>query len=234
MSETINDERKTGFVAHFDMLGCRNAVEYSDWNAWVALNCLHEIKRNILIKPINIEGQKIYRSGHIRIICFSDTIIIYTEKTEFVDLCSLFVTASTIFMESLVKAGIPLRGGVARGDFYVDSTKNLYCGVPFIKAYKAGEAAQWLGIVVDSETVPEAKNPPKGIPYFVEWNVPVKNGKVEKKVVVNWPFIYQKRADLSFPKSAKELYERGSYILFGPYENLANEKKGNTKTHRLL
>jgi len=231
MNETINNEKKTGYVAHFDMLGCRNAFKYSDWNAWEALKCLYSLQRNIIQRGqqettiIESTGERIYISDHVRVICFSDTIIIYTEKTEFEDLLSLFVTASTIFIGSLVKAGIPLRGGVARGDFYVDNTKNLYCGVPFIKAYDAGETAQWLGIVIDSETVTEAKNPPKEIPYFVEWDVPVKNGKVEKKVVVNWPFICHYRKRVNFPKSAKELYERGSYILFGPYENLNNEVK---------
>ncbi|MGA2914900.1 MAG: hypothetical protein ABSE89_02645 [Sedimentisphaerales bacterium] len=237
MNETVNNEKKTGYVAHFDMLGCRKAVEYSDRNTWEALNYLFSLIPYIIrrgqqeTKIDESTGQKIRTSDHIRIINISDTIIIYTEQIKFEDFFSLFVTASTIFMRSLVDAGIPLRGGVASGDFYIDPTKNLYSGMPFIRAYDAGETAQWLGIVIDPDTYRvNLKDMPniKDIPYFVKWDVPVKSGKTvktEKKIVVNWPFVYSKIENFNFPKSAKELYERKCHCLFGPYEKLDNEVK---------
>jgi hypothetical protein len=231
MNETINNEKKTGYVAHFDMLGCRNAVKYNDGNAWKALNYLFTIQQETISKcqqkTIIIDGQKIHTSDHVKTICYSDTIIIYTEKTEYEDLFSLLITASTIFIRALMEAGIPLRGGVSSGDFYVDTTKNLYSGMPFIRAYDTGETAQWFGIVVDPDTYrlsPKDTPNNKAMPYFVEWDVPVKAGHKEKKIVVNWPFIYQMEK-LNLPEFTTELYERKCHFLFGPYEKLDNEVK---------
>jgi len=228
MNETIDSVKRTGYVAHLDMLGCRKAVEYNAQNAWLALNTLYGIQQELCQQEISVlsTGQKIYPKDYIKVVNFSDTIIIYTEQINHDNFHTLLVIAAKLFLKSL-EAGIPLRGGVAYGDFYFDAAKNLYSGMPFVRAYEAGESAQWLGIVVDPETLP-IKLPKEAFskaPFFVEWNVPVKNGMPENKLVVNWPYILSGIKDCNFPKSIEELYECKCKDIFGPYKELEDGVK---------
>ena len=224
-SKMPNKNRKTGYVAHFDMLGFSRAVEGNPEAPWTAINLLHERQLQIPTQKISIKSTKQIVSGRVKTVFFSATIIIYTQEDEYEDYISIFSQSSNLFMHSLI-AGIPLRGGIADGDFFVDLEKGLYMGVPFIKAYNAGEKVQWLGIVIDPDTYTRRLKDISqiaGEPYFVMWNIPIKNGKSEQRIVVNWPWIYE--VYVSLPHSVKELYERGFEDLFGPFDKLDSSVK---------
>ena len=202
------------------MLGFSNIVKGNSKKAWDILNKLYKL---LLIIPerITVSSTRQNITNTVKSIFFSDTIILYTEQDNFEDLFSIFLTATNFFFQSML-LGIPLRGGIAHGDFFVDTSKNLYMGMPLIKAYKAGEKAQWLGIIVEDDIYrtqladyPEMKYDH----YFVEWDVPLEDNKTEKEIVINWPYVFQ--GIIRFKETTKEWYELYRFNeLFGVYENL--------------
>lgn len=219
----IDTYRKTGYVAHLDMLGFSRAVEHNPEAAWKALNRLCDLHLEIpdQEKPIKSTGEIL--KGHVKRIFNSDTIVFYTDEANYEDFFSIIVDAAKVFAHAL-RCCIPLRGGIARGDFFVDTSRNLYMGIPFSKAYIIGEKAQWFGIVIDP-TVLTRKDISQidDYPYFVEWDIPLKNSNSERSIVVNWPFVF--RDYLHVPSSAKELYEGAFEHLFGPYDLLTEDVK---------
>lgn len=224
MNETINNEKKTGYVAHLDMLGFKKAVERDPKRAWKALNCLWDLHLEIPKQEIPIKSTGKVLKGHVKAIFNSDTIVFYTNEANEEDFFSIIVCSAKFFGRSLRDCCIPLRGGIAHGDFLVDPGRNLYTGIPFIKAYDIGEKAKWFGIVIDRTVLtPKDISQISSYPVYVEWDVPLKDGKTERNIVVNWPLIF--RDHLHVPSSAKELYEGAFKHLFGPYDLLTGDVK---------
>lgn len=216
--------KKQRYVAHFDMLGFSDIVKQKPDLAWEALSTLYDFHAQIPQQILWIESQKRYIQSTAKTIFFSDTIVIYTNHNEYPDYVSIFAQSTNLFVQSLI-VGIPLRGGIAYGELRVDKQRGLYMGVPVIEAYETGEDAQWLGIVIHSHTLrvnlKDAAKPYEQ-PYFVEWNVPKKDCGTRKMAVVNWPQVF--KSLFTFPKSTKDLYNRGFSKLFGPYEKLSDSE----------
>ena len=113
-----------------------------------ALCDLRASMNRILQYKIYIKSNNELVADRIKAFIFSDTILIFSKGAEQKDLTAILILTSELFSHSLFRC-VPLRGGIAFGDFYYNLDLHLFCGKPFVKAYKIGEKAQWLGIVVD-------------------------------------------------------------------------------------
>jgi hypothetical protein len=80
---------------------------------------------------------------------FSDSILLFTFRGRLEDLYLILILSAEVFAKSL-HACVPLRGGIAYGDFHFHLEKSLFCGIPFVEAHEIGECAQWSGIVVSN------------------------------------------------------------------------------------
>ena len=92
-----------------------------------------------------------------------------------------------------------------------------------LEAYEIGEASQWLGIVLSKSIGDRAKNlkmAPRGYPFVVDWNVPIKNGSCLMPVV-NWPRFCVDHSVAHPPISTKQFYGLLESA-FGPLESLPN------------
>ena len=250
LEKSMVQNKRAGFVANFDILGFKNAVKYSSDRAWIALNLLYDKVLEICSTPVNIPSMNKSVIGLVNAFHFSDTVVIFSEKDRYEDFFSLVIDSAVIFAHALT-FGIPIRGGIAKGDFFVGLDKRLHSGKAFIQAYEAGETAKWLGIVIDRDMFSLIKE--RGWEgndrYFVEWDVPTGIcffGKT-RKMVINWPYICkdieantpkpekeQYKIDFSSlldAKSSRELYDKNFSELFGPYDRLsiyAKQKYKNT------
>ena len=144
------------------------------------------------------------------------------------DLMSMLIFASQLFSDSL-HACLPLRGGIAFGDFIFDLDLRLFCGVPFVRAYELGERAQWSGIVVDDTVADHFAG--RGEPItsgrqsiLTKWDVPLKANKEETHWVINWPVVCEKNWK-SKPPISPQAYYQAFESLFGSYESLAHDVK---------
>ena len=115
---------------------------------------------------------------------------------------------------------VPLRGGIAYGDFLFNPEKILFCGPSLVRAYELGQIAQWSGIVVDDEVAAHyKKNPIKsyGSTVIERRIIPDRICKHETKPhrfwVLNWTIPYKANFTVSAPISS-ELYSTAFKSLF--------------------
>jgi hypothetical protein len=57
-------------------------------------------------------------------------------------------TISRWFMHFLILAEIPVRGAIACGGFYADTSNQVYLGQALVEAYEYGEAQDWIGFLL--------------------------------------------------------------------------------------
>ena len=214
------------YVAHFDMLGMKAAVLKDQEEAWRALRDLNAAKERIY--EISIE---VVSTGHIirervKTFIFSDTIIIFTLSDEPEDLYSILILSSELFSNSLHRC-VPLRGGIAHGNFFVNLDRGLFLGAPLVKAYQIGEEAQWAGITVDEYVFQKSKTIPlkagDNTHPIIEWDIPLKDNKVKRGYVLNWPKIF-KNNFITTPVPLANFYAPFE-SLFGPYDALRDDVK---------
>lgn len=184
------------YVAHFDMLGMKEAVLRNQDEAWGALSDLNAAKERIY--EISIE---IVSSGHVikdrvKTFIFSDTIIIFTLSDLPEDLYSILILSSELFSNSLHRC-VPLRGGIAHGDFFFNLDLGLFLGVPLKTA--------------------ENTHP------IIEWDIPLKNQKSKRGYVLNWPKIFKNNFTIK-PVPLADFYSPFE-SLFGSYSELREDVK---------
>jgi hypothetical protein len=209
------------YVANFDILGMRYLLHNRKERALEMLFDFNDIKN--LLGQMNLEiietGEVI--ADQIARVSFSDTIVIFTKGNTIKDLWAMIVLGSQLFSKCLNRC-IPLRGGIAYGEFFFDSYREIFCGLPLVEAHEIGEEAQWLGIVVTEEV---AKNCAQNNistgqqPGIVEWDVPLKHENSVRRYVINWPSVYRKNFTVTPPIYVEQFY-RPFEEDFGKYSEL--------------
>lgn len=123
---------------------------------------------------------------------FSDTFLVWADYDSF-RIPAFFEMCSGLFCHSL-ELGIPLRGGIAVGDAYMDKEKNIFLGPALIDAYLAESAGEWLGISCGnsfgSEQYRGPFDPRTVLPYSRHQNQK-KEYKLEG-LVLDWPRLWRK------------------------------------------
>ncbi len=223
----MNDQKKhKRYVAHFDMLGFKRAILRNPEEAWGALSDLRACMDRILKLKIQIKSTNEMISNRAKAYIFSDSILIFTFSDDSKDLTSILLLSSQLFAYSLHNC-IPLRGGISYGDFFFNLDLDLFCGIPFVKAYEIGEMAQWSGIVIDDSVVEHCRKDKNLMSYtheIIQWDVPIKPTGRKKFWVINWPFISRRNFRKKPPISVKDYY-KAFERLFGPYEHLPTDVK---------
>ena len=211
------------FVAHIDILGMSTLVENNLEEAWGLLSALVEVKdQNLNFGYEFMETQEYLRvSEHFKTILFSDTLLFFSKGATDIELKSMIVLISEIFHKSLCKC-IPVRAGIALGQFRFNLERSMYAGPALIEAYQAGEATQWLGVTfADSASIKAASLGMKSLnsDIVVKWPVPTKQG-TQNKYVVNWPAIFAHDLDTELPVTLEKFYSAFEPT-FGPINSLS-------------
>lgn len=154
-----NYDRETSeyIVAYLDLLGVTTRMKNNIYAQKIAMNKLHNLynfNMNVT-REIAIDG---YQDIQFKI--FSDNIIIAKKlsidlKTRVQDIKSLLNCVSN-FQCSAVKDGVGwlVRGGISRGDFYIDET--MVWGQALLKSYELeNNIAIYPRIVIDSNIISE-------------------------------------------------------------------------------
>ncbi len=223
-----NQKTNKRYVAHFDMLGFKSATLRNPTEAWGALSDLRASMDRILNMHIEELSTNEIILNRIKAYIFSDSILIFSLSDEPQDLISMLTLTSELFSGALHRC-IPLRGGIAYGDFFFNLDLYLFCGIPFVKAHGLGAIAQWSGIIVD-DSVAEHYNKNINImprttgPIIVQWDVPTKDNNKKQFWVVNWPDIFRNNFNKKPPILVQDYYE-GFKPLFGPFEDLPVDVK---------
>lgn len=205
------------YVAYFDLLGFANLVKSNVESAFRSLEDLWSSKEKAEKKLLSLYKNaktNLYIAldfGRVKSYFFSDTILFYTHTDDFDDLISILGSSALLIAEAFYK-GLPLRGGISHGDFFMDERRRIFCGIPMIQAYQISEESQWMGVVVaDSVAMrynddPRIKRSGEGPPMLVKWNVNCKNEEDRKRWVINWITIPVLKSEVEIPMSMDNFY----------------------------
>ena len=207
------------------MLGMSELTLRDPKLAWSAVSELPLARqRRVQGLSYTIGGNDLRIADHVAAFTFSDTILLFTKGDEAEDLRSILF-ACLEMLTLLLSRSVPVRIGVAHGLFVFNLDEGLLVGPPLIQAYRLGEAAQWLGVVLDQPVAERAAqlDPPledgKGLDLVVRWNVPQKSGGTVSQAVLAWPRSHRGNFRVEPPISVGQFYQAFEQ-LFGPLSGL--------------
>jgi hypothetical protein len=170
------------WVAYFDLLGISSLIKSNEYLDvfYAYAEAMREVKQD--------------KIEEVHPVWFSDTFILYSNgdaSAGFDESPFGFVALHSVargFMHSLTLKQIPVRGAIAYGDFYADSTNELFFGNALLEAHRYGESQDWLGLIL----TPSAETQLKAVGLspeehlrgsYVRWQIPFKEhaslGKME-------------------------------------------------------
>lgn len=215
------------YVAYFDMLGFKEAIKLNQDIAW---SCISEMQRSmdeILRIRIKDTSNNFIIEDRIRAFIFSDSVVLFSLSNEYMDLMAILILSTQLFGRS-VKYRIPLRGGISYGDFYFNFEKNLFCGLPLVKAFEMGECIQWSGVVLDSIIIHHCEVNKKNDKEFfcsniqIPWKGKLKDSNTINIYALNWPSVFRNNWAKKPPISVEDYYKAFEKI-FGSYQSLKKE-----------
>lgn len=184
---------KTGFIGFYDILGYQNLMEKNDpeYVTKTVLNHLSSIGKDIPTSILRLipeykegEGEKILRK--VDFFVFSDSILMTLETSkEFTEIqLQVFLIASILLQSSMFKKGLPLRGVINFGDYYLDKSKG-FAGKPIIEAYQVCQSLELAACVITEKARSGVQ------PYFSssssfmkEYPIPTKIGNIRMMTII--------------------------------------------------
>jgi hypothetical protein len=224
-----NRVAKNRYVAHVDMLGMSGLILKNPKLAWEAVSKMTQAKKKKLSDSFTVGNRHSFFKDHVAAFTFSDTILLFTKSDDADDLRAILMVCLELFAQVL-HGSIPVRIGVAHGQFVFNGDEGLFVGPPLVHAYRQGEAAQWIGAVLDKTVADGARKlQPEflsydRLPLVVDWDVPVKPGGTELHPVLSWPRSHRKNFAVALPISVEDFY-RAFVQLFGPWSSLRSEDR---------
>lgn len=196
-------------VAHIDILGMSALVENNFQEAWGMLSDLVAVRDRV--RPHEYEfittNERLSVLNEINIVTFSDTLFLFTSGASDIELKSMIILVAEIFHAALFKC-VPVRAGIALGEFCFNLDKSMYAGPALIDAYRVGESAQWLGITLSESVHGMATSlgmKSNGKDVIIGWPVPLNNSE-RPGFVVNWPVIFAHDLKVKPPVSVHQFY----------------------------
>ena len=220
-------DRDTRYVAHLDILGMSELVANDLDEAWGMLSDLVSVRdrANSLALEFTDTGETVNVQDTIKIVTFSDTIVLFTKTHSQTELRTLMVIVTEMFHKAIVNC-VPVRVGISLGKFYFNDEKSMYAGPALIDAYHVGERSQWLGIsLADSvkDNALELGMTNKNSEVVVNWDIPCKAENING-YAINWPAIFAHDLTIPHPITPEGFYT-AFHSTFGPYNDLPETVK---------
>jgi len=218
----MNTSTDNRIVAHIDILGMSTLVEKNFPEAWGMLSDLVNVRDHAQAHEYEFSetNERLRVFERIKIVTFSDTLLLFTVGASDLELKSMIILVSEIFHKALFKC-VPVRAGIAVGEFWFNFEKSMYAGPALIEAYRTGEAAQWLGVTFAQSAYEMAEAlvmKTAGSDVVVHWPVPRKNGD-HVAPVINWPAIFAHDLTVEPPISVEQFYAAFE-TAFGSFDSL--------------
>ncbi len=153
VSQTPRKGRKIeGFLGFFDVLGYSKMIKSMKNN----LDGLIDIYTNTLMDiddlATSLEGNKKFLLTPIetKSFAFSDTLVLYQDMPKGhvalqTSTIIVFLAEVCYLLRLAFERGIPLRGAVSFGEYYIQEDKGCFLGYPVIEAHKMESKQKWSG-----------------------------------------------------------------------------------------
>lgn len=190
----LNDKKiefKKRMVVFLDVLGFKAKLQHSDQfkiaeTYQALLNIIYNAKENM-----DKNGRDLFD-----LYVFSDSIVLIAKDDSNKAIAEL-ISATWKFMQFSIGARMPFRGGISYGDIYTNEKESIFLGNPIVQAVKMEGEQEWIGISCDEYAkerlnviTEQDSNWENIVPniLMIDYDVPLKSGKYDKKRVVNWRF----------------------------------------------
>lgn len=180
------------YVAFLDILGFADLVQREELAA-VKLR-LHLALQSIVLAKSGgaYPNRSAKNTKPFHCFSFSDTFVLASEDDSPEALVS-FIIGSALLTQYLFAQSLPVRGAISYGEADFIPGTNHFVGKAIIAAHMLEKKQEWLGVVVDADSLPEGAlaifETPLFVPLFARWNVALKDGETLKNaLVVNWRF----------------------------------------------
>jgi len=190
----MSDNIQTGLVAFFDILGYSAFLENNEpKDAAVSINKfigkIDKFKnkrfKSLLINNKSSKYLPILKT--INHLVISDSILISMacniEENTYKQKLVIFLLYCSLLMKEMFIFGLPLRGSIQYGDFYI--TKNTFAGKPIIAAYKEGTNIEISGCIISNTVAIEKLDDIFANDLYFRYLVPVKQGEKEA-ILINF------------------------------------------------
>jgi len=144
--------RHQGLVGYFDILGFSHIASDNELGRTVAL-----IRNDFLTIPEEIQKSLANNFGPRvppDIILFADSILVWLDipQAEARGLCRrhlwhYFLSACSSLMQKMFNRGLPLRGAISEGSFYIED--HCFVGKAITDCHKLQQQQEWAGCVID-------------------------------------------------------------------------------------
>jgi len=213
---------QTRYVTHIDILGFKALTGKDPQEAWKVLSSLASVRS--YIQGIEVElldvGERKRIPERVFSVMFSDTIVLFTKEDSLLDLKLIILATTELFHKALFNC-VPVRAGIAHGEFFFNISESMYAGPALIEAYTIGEEAQWLGIVTSEHVYRQAqiadlKSGTSDV--VIPATIPLDSGP-QNGFSINWPTVFRQDFTIAPPIST-ECFYRGFEDAFGAYKDL--------------
>lgn len=215
------------FVAHIDILGMRAMVHRDPEMAWNILSSLASVRDHLGQLQLTeiCSARQHMLAENVFSVMFSDTIVLFTKTESVNDLQAILIAPAEILHKAMC-AYVPVRVGVASGQFFFNIEESLYSGPALIEAYEIGEAAKWLGIVTTEAVYRQSleANFKSGTnDVVVRASIPTNEG-LAPGYAVNWVGSFRHHFKVTPPISTELFYSQFEHV-FGPLEELPERER---------
>lgn len=192
--ERLKEQTRPTFLCLMDILGFKSLIARNRiFDIAVEQTRYVEFARTIATgELLGIKGEK-FPPGKCQFLRFSDSILIYTETTDRLELFDLVIVAAH-FMGNMIVQGIPVRAAITQGELYVSRDKTVFLGEGLIRAYELEQSQDWMGGLVDEERLAKSEGRKADLELLVRRgelhrHVPPlkKTPAVEPRLCIGWP-----------------------------------------------
>lgn len=212
---------RSRYVGHFDLLGMGPLSIQRPTRAFRAIY-------DLVLATTEMEGWSAWgRDFNFRLatrlhtLTFFGTTLAFTENATREDAIAMAVFSAELVTEG-IRSGLPVRGGVAFGRLGVAEAGTGVAGPALVRAYRLGEATQWIGVVVEARVASRwRQHRPRDLSQrlLVHWEVLQKDGSRVPLRAVNWPRFLPEGV-LERPPIAAEDFYKLFYLYFGRFSRL--------------
>lgn len=174
------------YVGYVDIMGFKDMLtRLSHKKVYNLMKKVSESVRSLAVFAIDESSEDDF-DINLKMILFSDSIIIYTRDNEPLSLENLFISISEL-SNSLFSLGIPHKGAIAFGLMTSDPDNSIFFGQPLVDAYLLQEELKFYGIAVHG-TVEKNEDILNEVDFYdvsiIEYDCPLKNGSAKHLTVV--------------------------------------------------
>jgi hypothetical protein len=200
MKPRENTKKGNGLVAILDALGAAN---FSSTEVRQFLKARQEVLQLLREKAEDLLDNSVgpqIAETKISTFTFNDTIVITfrsgKQAPTLNQTCKFLLVIRKFLVDSLAQ-GILFRGAIGAGHFYINDDTNTVMGEAVSDAAAWYEEAQWVGVhctpkcsLSINAQLERAKRKTR-TQIIVDYDVPLKGGKICRLKAVNWPRIFQ-------------------------------------------